>query len=328
MKAGLHRGAFSESGDDRDDGDWTIGADQKAALGSYYLRGDATTGSYLVPTAYANEIVRVSSQASVVLPRVTRIPMSAREMKFARELLAPNLTWVTDETTAKTEAESTFDPITLTAKTLAAYVGVTDELLEDSSVVLQDHFLTLFSEAFGREADKQVLVADTAPFIGLTKNTSCNAVTMAPGMTSFANVKYEDLLALENAISVAKGEVALNNSVFVMHRKVLNYLRAKKDDNGQPLLWRASEGAPATLMGRPVVLSDQMPSADAVSTGFIILGDLKNVFYGDRVGLEFRVYDQTSYGLTQDQVFFRARIRAAFLCAIPAAFAVLKTPGA
>lgn len=316
-------------GDDNWKGeDWIVGADQKSALGSYYLRGDATTGSYLVPVEYASDILRVAGQASVMYPRVTRIPMSARTLYYPAESTMLSVYWVTDETTAKTEAQYVLAQRTLSAKTAAAYFGVTDELLEDSVVALPQYFNMLFGEAWGKEIDKQVLTSSTSPFVGMTANTSVNSVVMGTGMTSFTNATFENLVALENAVSTAVGENGLSGAAYIMHRKVFNYLKVKKDDNGQPIYMKAADGVPATIYGYPYIISDQMPSTDAISTGFILFGNPKYWIMGERVAVEFKIFDQTSYNLLQDQVFFRFRVRAAFVGGVPGAFAVLKTAAA
>jgi len=228
----------------------------------------------------------------------------------------------------RSESQYVLAQKTLSAKTAAAYFGVTDELLEDSVVALPQYFNMLFSEAWGKEIDKQILVASTAPFVGMTINTSCNAVAMGGGMTSFSNATFEHLVSLENAVSVALGENALSGAYYIMSRKVFNYLKVKKDDDGQPIYMKPADGVPATIYGYPYVISDQMPSTDAVSTGFIIFGNPKYWIMGERVAVDFRIFDQTSYTLLQDQVFFRFRVRAAFVGGVPGAFAVLKTPAA
>lgn len=305
---------------------WNVGADEKTILGSYYLRGDATTGSYLVPVDYAREILDIPKQASVMLGQVTNYPVGARTTYLPVQATKPSVTWVTDETTAKTEGILTFGQKTLSIKTAAVWVSVTDELLEDSVADLPAYIREQFQQAWGAEIDKQVLVASTAPFIGMTKDTSVSAVTMT-GNTDFAAVTFQHLLDMENAISIASGEGALQGSVFIMHRKVFNYLRAKTDDMGNPIYQKPADGVPATIYDHPYILSDQMPYTNATATGFIVLGNPRYWVMGARTAVmgDFRVYGDTIYNMQQDQVFFRLRIRAGFVGALPAGFAVLKT---
>jgi len=309
----------------RNDGEWTesnwnIGkgvktAVEKAALGTV-LRGDATTGSYLVPAAYEREVFRLAAQASVMMGKVRTIDMATRDIYWPAENATPSLTWVTDETTAKTETNPTFSQIHLEAKTCAAWLTVTDELLEDTLVNLGDFFKQQFVEAWAQEFDKQVLYSNASPFTGIAYNSNCNVVVMGSGKTSFADVDFDDLVAMEDAISAAKGEMALQGAYFIMSRYVFNILKKKKDDNGDYIYAKPEGGQPGTIWNYPYIISDQMPgsSSDAKSTPFLILGNPKYWLHGNRVGMQFQTYNNTKF-----------RIRQGFIGAIPSAFAVLKT---
>jgi hypothetical protein len=70
-----------------------------------------------------------------------------------------------------------------------------------------------------------------------------------------------------------------------------------------------------------------MPYTNATATGFILLGNPRYWVMGARTAVmgDFRVYGDTIYNMQQDQVFFRLRIRAGFVGALPAGFAILKT---
>jgi HK97 family phage major capsid protein len=131
---------------------------------------------------------------------------------------------------------------------------------------------------------------------------------------------------MENSISTAKGENALIGSSWIMSRKVFNYLRKKKDDNGNPIYQKPGEGQPGTIWDRPYIISDKMPTTDAVSTPFLILGNPKYWLHGNRVGMQFQTYNNTIRNLDYDQIFYKFRIRQGFIGAVPEAIAVLKTP--
>lgn len=306
--------------------EWNVGMDEKTILGSYYLRGDATTGSYLVPVDYAREILDIPKQVSQMVGAVTQYPVGARTTYIPVQATKPSITWVTDETTAKTEGVLTFGQKTLSIKTAAVWVSVTDELLEDSVADLPAYIRDQFQQAWGAEIDKQVLVSNTSPFVGMTRDTGVNYVVMT-GNTDFGAVTFQHLLDMENAISLASGEGSLQGCYMIMHRKVFNFLRAKTDDLGNPIYQKPAEGVPATIYGYPYILSDQMPYANATATGFIILGNPKRWVMGARTAVmgDFRVYGDTIYSMQQDQVFFRLRVRAGFIGAQPAGIAVLKT---
>jgi len=310
------------------EGDWNIGKalEEKAALGTV-LRGDATTGSYLVPAAYEREVFRLAKQSSVMMGKVRTIDMAARDLYWPAENATPSLTWVTNETTAKTETNPTFSQVHLVAKTCAAWLTVTDELLEDSLVNLGDFFKQQFVEAWGQEFDKQVLISNASPFTGIAYNSSCNIRNMASGKTSFADLELDDLIDMENDISSSKGETALQGAYFIMSRYVFNVLKKLKDDNGDYIYQRPDGGQPGTIWNYPYIISDQMPgtSSDATDTPFLILGNPKYWLHGNRVGMQFQTYNNTIRNLDYDQIFYKFRIRQGFIGAIPSAFAVLET---
>jgi len=304
-------GRFSRKGDpwdDKDDWNKFIGMSdeqQKAALGTV-LRGDATTGSYLVPSEWYSEVMRIAGQTSQMMGKVTTIPMPARTMYLPTGGTGITLAWPSDETTAKSETNPTVGQETLSAKTCAAWMTWTEELEEDSIVNLVQYFQMLFGEAWAQEFDKQ---------------------NMAAGKTSFADVELDDLIDMENDVSTAGGEGALVGAYWIMSRYVFNILRKLRTDDGEYIYQKAADGVPATIWNRPYIISDQMPgsSSDAVDTPFLILGNPKYVAHGERVGMEFKVYRDTIRNVDYDQIFLRFRIRAGFVVAVEEAFAVLET---
>ena len=112
-----------------------------------------------------------------------------------------------------------------------------------------------------------------------------------------------------------------------MSRYVFNQIRKIKDDNGNPIYVPPAERVPATINGVPYILSEVMPKAsdDAVDTPFLIYGNPQYWIFGDRVGMEMRVYRDTIRAIDYDQIFLRFRTRAGFIEGMPAAFARLKT---
>jgi len=325
-------GRFSRKGDpwdDKDDWNKFIGMSdeqQKAALGTV-LRGDATTGSYLVPSEWYSEVMRIAGQTSQMMGKVTTIPMPARTMYLPTGGTGITLAWPSDETTAKSETNPTVGQETLSAKTCAAWMTWTEELEEDSIVNLVQYFQMLFGEAWAQEFDKQVLYSNASPFTGIAYDSGCSIRNMAAGKTSFADVELDDLIDMENDISTAGGEGALVNAVWIMSRYTFNILRKLRTDDGEYIYQKAADGVPATIWNRPYIISDQMPgsSSDATDTPFLILGNPKYVAHGERVGMEFKVYRDTIRNVDYDQIFLRFRIRAGFVVAVEEAFAVLET---
>lgn len=106
-----------------------------------------------------------------------------------------------------------------------------------------------------------------------------------------------------------------------------DYIANEVDDNGNYKLRRFSDKEPLQARGFPVVLTDGMPAigSSSTSTDCIGFGNPAYILNGNRVGLEFRIFDQTESSMKYSQIFLRARVRQAFVNAIPSAWAKLTT---
>jgi len=311
----------AKSDDWKSNKEWNINA--ATDLGTA-LRGDATTGSYMIPTEFANEILRVPADPSALMGQVRNIPMNSRSIRYPATLAGASFTWVTNEITAKTETNPTFSYVDLECETAAAWIAYTDEMDEDSLAPLGQYFVTLLREAWQTEFDEQCLNSDTAPFVGVLQNTSANILNLGAGSTSFSDVTFDDMYDL---IAKLDSKAKRNGAKFIMHTTVLDIIKKIKDDNGNYIYQHPAGTEPATLCGYGIIESDAMPDADdsAVSTAFIAFGNPKHILHGDRVGMEFKLFDQTSDALVYDRLFLRARTRQAFVTGIPSAFSVMKT---
>jgi len=310
---------------DRGGSQWELAGlgKEKAGLGTP-LRADAVTGSYLTGTGYYSEVMRLAEQASTMMSKVRKLDMEQRVLKIPELSTSVTLTWPTDESTAKTETNPTFGLIELISKTCAAWLGITEELEEDSLMALGPLWTELFSGAWGLEFDKQVLTANASPFTGILHDTGVNEVIMGTGKTSFSDVTFDDLLDLQDALTTEGAHIG---AYYIMHRTVFNAIRRLKDDTGQPIYQRGDQNVPPTIIGTPYILSDVMPKItdSEASKAFIIYGNPKHWLYGDRKAVEVRRFGDTAQALEYDRIFWRFRVRAAFQPAVASAFSRLKT---
>lgn len=293
---------------------------EKSDLGTP-LRGDSTTGSYVIPLAYANEMLGVAQDASTMMPLVRKVPMSARTIYWPTKGTAPGFSWPTNESTAKTEKSPTFGQVTLTAKTAAGWICLTEEIMEDSLVPLGEYFRDEFGESWGQEFDKQCVQNASAPFQGVLYCAD-NSATLAG--TAFTDAKTGDLRSVIKQLTT---KAKRNGARFVMHETVLDHFCSEKDDMGNYIVQKPTEGRPLALLGYPFNTADAMPdiTESAADTPFVWFGNPRHILYGERTGFEFRVFDNTEGTMQYDRVYLRCRIRAAFLVSVEAAFATLRT---
>lgn len=308
------------------EGDWKAGkwnVNAAPNLGTP-LRGDAVTGSILVPDELANEILRIPDDPSAMMGKVRTIPMSVRKRTYTQKLTGAGWTWVTNEITAKTEANPTFSSVDLECETAAAWIAFTEEWGEDSFVNQGAYFTELLRESWQTEFDTQCLNSATAPFIGVLQNTGANILNLGAGKTSFADVTFDDLHDLVAELTTQNKRTGAK---FILHTTILDIFKKIKNDVGDYIWEKPAGTTPGTLAGYEYILSDAMPDStgSAVSTAFVAFGNPKYILHGNRVGLEFRIFDQTADTMVYDRLFLRARTRQAFVTGIPSAFAVMKT---
>ncbi len=302
-------------------GDYNV---QKTDLGTP-LYSDAATGSYVVPVEYAAEVMYVAKQSSQLMGQVREIPMNAITKYVPTQDSAASVSWNALQSSGKSETNPTFSRATLTSYTGAMWTAVSDELLEDSLVPLAAYFRDIFGEAFGYEFDYQVC-RGSSPFTGLT-GAAGNSHVMGAGQTSFNDVKFDDLYDTISELTTVNKRMG---GKWILHCTVFDILRKVKDANGNYLYQQPNGTQPGSLCGYPYIISDGMvsTSSDNESTAFAIFGNPKYYLWGNRTGIEFKVFDQTAYAAEHDEIIFRGRVRWAFAVGIANAFVALKTAAA
>lgn len=294
---------------------------EKAAMGE----GTGSAGGYLVPTPQdlVGEVLRIAEEASVVLREANVFPMRSMTLPLTSESTGVSVAWV-DEAAAISESEPTLARTTLTAKKLAAYSIVSNELLADADAAVVDYLNTIFGEAIGQALDSAVFAGTGIPVSGLLTLTGVNEVVMSTGDTGFDNI---DADYLSDMIDDLKPSV-LRNAKFYYHRTIEHYIRTLKDTNGNYIMQSPSDKAPPAIWGYERVLVEAMPtkSDSAVSKAFVIFGDLKRYMVGRRQDISMAL---DPYGLfTTDQVRVRVVSRWALGTVFPSAFSRLVTAAA
>ena len=296
----------------------------KADLGTP-LTGDAsgTDAQYLVPqTMYETTILRTAAALSEIIPKFTRKQMTGRLHRYPVQGTTTSFTFVTNEVTDKTEQNPTWTNVDLTAETYAMWIGVTDELMEDTFADIGGALRQQAVEAFVVTVETQLLAGSGSPVTGLLANTSTNAYAM--DTTSIDNVDWDDLQALSAKLTT-KGQ--RQGAVYMMHPTVWDVLANAKDANGQFYFNNLNSAVPKSARGYPVLTSDNMPDTDddAAETAFIAFGNPAYTIFGIRMGLEFKYFDSTFYAVQDDENFFRIRTRLAGNIGLPGNYSILST---
>lgn len=292
-------------------------------------------GGFLVPDEFRMEILRLIEQYGVARRECTVVGMKHDTLHLPTLSSSVSVYWP-NEGAAITSSKPQFGRVTLTAKKMAGLAPVTSELLDDADVDVVALLTKLFAEAIAKEEDAQVLRGTGAPITGVLNAASTNVVTMAATRTNFNQITADDLLSMIDAVSAA-AEVGAK---FYFHKNILTHIRRLKDSQGNYIWSAPAQGAPGTIWGYEYVTTDVMPAqaSTAISTKFVIFGNLKHTIFGDRKAVSVKVAEEATVkdtdGVTdidlfrQDMKALRVIERIAAAVGIPTAYAVLRTAAA
>lgn len=272
--------------------------------------GTDAEGGYLVPTTVSTSIIDKLSYVSPMRRIANVISNMPAELQLTSGSL-PTTYWVA-EGVAITESDVDFTPKTLTPHKAAGLDTMTSEFLQDAALnpsvqnYIEDRFVLslalLENEAFvngdGSGKPYGFRSADVTP------------TSVAQVGTTVGSLAYSDLVALKWALGAAyeaRGTFALSPEAFAKVESMV-------DGNDRPIYRESiAAGVPATLLGRPVVVLDEIPANLGAGTNAteIWYGDFKAGYtIGDRGGLRVD-YGTSGDDFAKDQVKLRVIKRVA-----------------
>lgn len=301
-------------------------------------------GGYLVPKEVAASIQRIAASVGIVLSQAQPWPMTTDELGIPAYTGSFLEGAYLDVNAAGSITALTFNQAKLIAKKWQLAFAVGNDLLDDSNVALAEWLLVLAAEALANMIDKQAFVGTGAPFVGILNDPNVTVFSMPTGETTFSSF---DPIIDGNDMIGNLDESLLSGAAWYMHRSVWAKFKSKKDTAGNYIIQQAgSNSFPAIsanagmiggikpvgeMNGYPVYTLRHVPanSATAVSTKFMVFGNLKAFAYGDRGDMRLTQATSGTFGGKEialaDQVGMVLKHRHALTSVLPAAFVVAKT---
>ncbi len=316
----------------RRDMKWLEDAGVKTANGQ--SEGTNADGGFAVPTEYASEIIKLERQNSIARRIARLFPMGSLTRKIPRQLTNPTVTW-TAEATNHTKTKATLEQITQTAKKVSALIPITEELLADNNVNLDQFLFQVVAEAIGREEDKVAFVGDVSgssdPFNGVYFATGVNSVSMNGATLSWQDLV--DLMMAPKAPYRARGQYVCSSTAL---KKIMKLV----DDQNRPIWLAPQLGQPSgSILGKSYDETAEIPDtlgttrANGTNTA-ILFGDFgRSLWLSDRGEYDVKASDSASdanggagSAFLQDEIWYKFRKREDITVAQPEAFAKLAVP--
>jgi HK97 family phage major capsid protein/HK97 family phage prohead protease len=271
-----------------------------------YVTSGATTGGNLVATdLMADEFIEFLRNNAVMLQLGVRtMPGLVGNVAIPRRSGVASTYYLSTQTTAITQSESTFDQVTMSPKNLAALSKYSRQTLLQGTPGIEELVRRDLTDGINLAIDLGILngSGSSGQPTGIMQTSGIGSVAMG---TNGGAVTLEKVVDLEAAVMQVNGAVNPGSVAYLTNYKVLaalKKLRAGGSTTGDgPFLFNVDGAAigryqtPAALNGYPLAVSNQVPSTltKGTSSGVcsaMLMGDFSQAmvgFWGN--GLEITV---------------------------------------
>lgn len=278
--------------------------------------GQDSEGGFLVPEEYESTLIQALEEVNGMRKLCHVITTSYGDRKIPVVASHGSAAWM-DEEAPFNESDDSFGQVTLSAYKVGTMLKVSDELLNDAFFDLESYIAMEFARRIGAAEEEAFLTGN-----GISKPTGLlNATGGAEiGVTasSATAITMDEVIDLYHSLKAPYRK----NASFVINDATIKAIRKLKDGQGQ-YLWQPSvtAGTPDTILNRPVVTSQYMPTA-AAGAKTILFGDFKYYWIADRQGRTFKRLNELY--AANGQVGFLASQRLDGKLILPEAIKVLK----
>ena len=244
-------------------------------------------GGFLVSPEMSGEIVKKVFETSPMRQLASVQTISTDQLEIIQDLDEAGSGWVGEQSSRTVTDTPQIQKIVIPAHELYAMPKATQKLLDDAAVNVEAWLADHVSAKFGRDEatafisgsgvnkPKGILAYGTGDGFGLIERQETAANNALAG---------NDLIAVQAKLK----EPYQNNASWLINRLIIAEIRKLKDATSGQYIWQPglAVGAPATLLGRPVYMASDLPSAITATTDTIIYGDIKAGYQiVDRVGV-------------------------------------------
>jgi HK97 family phage major capsid protein len=302
------------------------------------LKPGGTYAGYLVNPIYERELLRYAPTVSAMAAYVRRLPMVAPRHSFpfmdGRSITKTRTSadesgsaWAKSTKMANASDGVTFaSRVTITATTLATYIPWIDEFSSDIQIneSLASLLMEAWLEALAVDLDYNIIKADSGgsdEYDGLLETSDVKTYQVASSDVT----SLDPMDIVTGSLEIQKEE--RENQYVILHESVLAAMMRKKNAVGDYMFWSPPSGdKPARLGGYPYIECNQMPDYASLKPGevFMAMANPRNLWVGEREGMEVRQFDSTIYSLEYQELFVRFRIRNGFKVVKPEAACLFK----
>lgn len=266
--------------------------------------GDATTGGYLAPAEFVNDIIKFDVLYSPIRTLAKVRQTKNRSIQIPKKTQSASAAWVTE---IGTRSETTNPKIGLEeipTHEMFALAKISKQDLEDTAFDLQGFLVDEFGEQFGVLEGEAFLTGNA---VGKPEGILVNsAITGFTGVTTAGAVVADDLLDTLYALN----DRYARSATWLWKRATTLAIAKLKNATTGDYLWQPGfqvQGQP-NVLGRPYVECKDMP-AEGKGAKAVVIGDFRSGYIiVDRLEVEIMVDPYTSKSTGCVEISARKRV--------------------
>lgn len=254
------------------------------------------SGGYMVPTEMSQRIVNRQFDTTPLRQLATVMTVTSEAVEMLRDTNEPDAVWASELATRSDTTEGTLGRIRIPVHELHAQPRATQKLLDDAVINVEEWLINKVADKFARRENNAFVVGDgVAQPRGFasyaTQATGDNSrswgvlehvITGVDGAFPTTN-PADVLITLMHKLRVGY----MSNATWLMPRAVAEQIRRFKENSTNAYLWQPGlqAGNPATLLGFPIQLAEDMPAPTAGSLSLAFGNFAEGYTIVDRVGI-------------------------------------------
>jgi len=288
------------------------GQDRWRKIRNDYSSIDPATGGFLVPERLRAELLRVALETAIVRSRARVIPMDSSRVPFPTVDSTSNASSVfggvtaswTEEGGTLAESEAKFGRVTLQASKLAIRCDVPNELLQDSIISFAAFIDDILPAAISWFEDTAFMTGNgVGQPLGVLNSPAIVSVTKETGQVA-DTVVWENIVKMYSRMLPA----SLGSAVWVANLDTFPQLATMSlaVGTGGSAIWlnNGVVGPPMTILGRPVIFTEKVPTIGGAGSGKdISFIDFGYYLIGDR--MQMRAESSGHFQFGTDQTVYR-----------------------
>lgn len=256
--------------------------------------GTDSEGGYLVPDEFSADIIEKLGQetpfANNEFLRV--IPMNRDTMRVPVLATRPDVQRIAENAAGTGGTDPAFGEVTLTANRFGRVLPMSEDLLSDEAIGLVEYLRDLYAEILA-ENRNNLIINGTGTNQPEGVRVNGDVPTTAAIMTDGGTI-HDSVIDAYNAVS-PKNRVG---GIWVTGTQGWGILAKAKDADNRPLIQQLPGQAFATLLGRPLFVTEAVPENLGAGTNEteLIFGNFRRGYvFGDRMQLAVKMNDGGKY---------------------------------